>query len=244
MSIWVTRSAPDNLATARRIHALGSTPVLVPVLDVAPIAHAPLAKRPDAIIFSSKHAVRHHQPPADFVSIPVHAASEGVAQAAREMGYRDVSWAGGDDRVLCDSLRWLLPDDAQVAYFCSERTSSFVEERLAAHGATVTRIVVYAAARLDVQPALATTHGVRGILVHSTNAAIAIRPLIVSRGWQGTVWCISAAAAAVLAGLPGVRLSVARQPTEASLLGLVRRDTGGTPPPPRSLRKATPANDN
>lgn len=225
MSIWVTRSAPDNASTARRLHAFGSEPLVVPVLQAAAIDHPPLSRRPDAIIFSSKHAVRHHRPPADHARIPVHAAGEAVAAAARALGYRDVTWSGGDDRVLCDTLRYLLPDDdALVAHICSPRTSRFVEDRMAVHGVAVERQEVYAAQRVDALPVHAVAAGVGGILIHSAVAAAAVRPIVVAAGWRGTIWCISAAAAAVFDGVPGVRLSIARQPTEASLLGLVKRE--------------------
>ena len=37
MSVWITRSAPDNLRTARELHALGHRPLVVPVVRSQPL---------------------------------------------------------------------------------------------------------------------------------------------------------------------------------------------------------------
>ncbi len=244
MSIWVTRSSPDNLSTARRLHADGARPLMVPVLGTVARDAPPFAAAPDAIVFSSRHAVRHHVPPADHGRIPAYAAGEAVATAARAAGYRTVTWSGGDDRSLCDFVRHLVPDGGTIAYVCSDRTSRFVEDRLAGFGFVVDRRVVYETRVIDAGEAQVALDQVSGILIHSAPAAVRVREVVEGSGWRGTIWCISAASAAVLAGLDGVRVAVARQPTEASLIGLVRRETGATSPKPTPPVRDDVANDN
>ncbi|WEJ99941.1 MAG: uroporphyrinogen-III synthase [Candidatus Sphingomonas phytovorans] len=227
MSVWVTRAAPDNLATARRLKGMGYGSVVVPVIRTRPIDHEPVEGRPDAIVFTSAHAVRHHRRPAVNDTVPVFAVSEGIARVALSTGYANVTSTGGDEEILLGLLAHILPPGGRVVEFCSPRTAHGLSRSLAARGFRVDHLPVYDMVTVDpadMEGAAAFAAGVGGIVIHSRAGARSVRRIIERNGWRGRIWCISPASAAHLSGLNGVTLSCAAEPTEAALLDLVRRE--------------------
>lgn len=226
MTMWVTRSAPDNLATARRLRGMGYGSVVVPVLRTRRIDQERVEGRPDAIVFSSAHAVRHHQRPAVNDTIAVFAASEGVARAAQSAGYANVTSTGGDDDILAGLLAHILPCGGRVVEFCARRTAPTLRDALSGQGFRIEPVPVYDA--VPVAPTelgdMAFFSGIGGIMVHSSAGARAVRRIVARAGWRGRIWCISPASAAHLAGLDGVKLSCAAEPTEQALLALVEQE--------------------
>lgn len=226
MTLWVTRAAPDNLATARRLRAMGYGSIVVPVLRTRAIEHEPGTGRPDAIMFTSAHAVRHHRRPAVNDTVAVFAASEGVARAARAAGYANITSTGDDAGILAGLLAHVLPPGGRLTEFCARRTSPGFSQRLSGKGFRVDHVPVYDMEPVD--PAeLGDTPvptGVGGILVHSCGGALAVRQIIERTGWRGPIWCISPASALLLDGLDGITLSWAAAPTERDLMALVESE--------------------
>jgi len=223
VTLWVTRSAPDNLATARRLREMGYGSIVVPVLRTRPLAHDPVQGRPDAIVFTSAHAVRHHRRPAVNDTIAVFAASDGVACAARAAGYANITSTGGDEEILAGLLAHVLPPGGRVVEFCASRTSRTLSRSLSNRGFHVDHVPVYDAAPVD-PPEIGDagfSAGVGGIVIHSCAGALAVRQIVEQSGWRGRIWCISPASALCLDGLDGVTLSWAAEPTERALLALV-----------------------
>lgn len=59
--MWVTRTAPFNQLTAKRLAAIGYETLLMPALRVVRVAkHVPVAV-PDALIFTSLNGIRLHR---------------------------------------------------------------------------------------------------------------------------------------------------------------------------------------
>ena len=227
MSVWITRSAPDNLRTARALRELGRKPLMVPVLTTRPLPQPPLPSLPDAIVFTSVHAVRHHARDDRLLWAPVFAASGLVADAATAAGYATVTSTGGDEAALPVLMEHMLPASARVVVFCAARTSPALTERLCALGHHVDRRAVYepTPARDDaLEQALGRLHRVSAVVVHSRCAADRIAPVLRGIDWHGLLWCISDHAAGGFAGLDHASLHVAPQPTEAALLAMIARN--------------------
>lgn len=241
MSVWITRSAPDNLRTARALRELGRKPLMVPVLTTRPLPQPPLQSLPDAIVFTSVHAVRHHPRDDRLLWVPVFAASGLVADAATAAGYATVTSTGGNEAALPVLMGHILPTGARVVIFCADRTSPILTERLCALGHHVARRAVYEPmpARDDaLEQALRRLGRVSAVVVHSRCAAERIAPVLRGIDWRGSLWCISDHAAGGLAGLDHACVRVAPQPTEAALLAMIARDAPGMRPRRSPTRSA------
>lgn len=241
MSVWITRSAPDNLRTARALRELGRKPLMVPVLTTCPLPQPLLGSPPDAIVFTSVHAVRHHPRDDRLLWVPVFAASGLVADAATAAGYATVTSTGGNEAALPVLMGHILPAAARVVVFCAARTSPALMERLCALGRSVERRAVYEPmpARDDaLEQALRRLHQVSAIIVHSRCAADRIAPVLRGIDWRGLLWCISDHAAGGLAGLDHACVRVAPQPTEAALLAMIARNAPGVCPRRSPARSA------
>lgn len=241
MSVWITRSAPDNLRTARALRELGRKPLMVPVLTTRPLPQPSMSSPPDAIVFTSVHAVRHHPRGDRLLWVPVFAASGLVADAATAAGYVTVTSTGGDEASLPFLMGHVLPAGARVVIFCAARTSPILTERLCALGHHVERRAVYEPmpARDDaLEQTLRRLLQVSAIVVHSRCAADRIAPVLRGIDWRGSLWCISDHAAGGLAGLDPARVCVAPRPTEAALLAMIARNAPGVRPRRSPARSA------
>lgn len=244
MSVWITRSAPDNLRTARSLRELGRKPLMVPVLTTRPLPQPPLRSPPDAIVFTSVHAVRHHPRDDRLLWVPVFAASGLVADAATAAGYVTVTSTGGDEAALPFLMGHILPAGARVVIFCAARTSPALTDRLCVLGHSVERRAVYEPVPSQddaLEQALRHLDRVSAIIVHSRCAAERIAPVLRGIDWRGSLWCISDHAAGGLAGLDPALVRVAPQPTEAALLAMIARNAPDMRPR-QSLARSANAN--
>ncbi len=224
MSVWVTRSAPDNLATARRLRAAGMRPLLFPVIATRGLAARPVAARPDVLVFSSIHAVRYHPLHPRMAQIPVFVRNEEIAGAARRAGYASITSTGDDDDLLAALLDYAVPSTGTISYFCAARTSPEKERRLRRDRRRVDRHEVYASqhvAAAQLRPLIDRLAGVSSIVLHSSIGSGVVRDAIDAIGWRGSLWCISERSAQRFSGLDGVQAVVAHRPTESALLDLV-----------------------
>lgn len=259
MRIWVTRTAPENSATAERLQALGHDVVSVPVLDVRAVESEPLCATPDAIVFTSGNGVRHHPIRPEMLDIPVFTVGGRTAEAASEAGYRNVRSAEGNIADLQKLILGELPP-CRLVHFGARDAAGELKGFLGLFGYRVDRRIVYAAHAvairwlLEVRTALPT---IDGIVVHSPRAGERVARLLSGTGWTGKIWCISEACALRLAGVPGVQIRFAARPDERALIELVRRNevihmaarvsmrvaaAGGRRP--IRLNRRPPANDN
>jgi len=226
MSVWITRSAPDNLRTARELHALGQCPLMVPVMTTVARYQPPITSLPDAIVFTSVHAVRHFAHHDQSRSVPVFAASARVANAASLAGYATVISTADDGEMLSDLISHVLPPAGRILLLCGNNTSSIVADRLATHDCRVARQPVYKSVPMQ-DHALALMTGALGrisaIVVHSRSGAERIVPILGNARWRGALWCISKQAADACSGLQHISVHTAAHPTEGSLLDMIAR---------------------
>lgn len=224
MAVWVTRSAPDNLRTARGLRSLGRKPLIVPVLATVRRHQASLAVLPDAIVFTSLHALRHFAGRDGTLALPVFAASGVVANAAASLGYASVTSTADDDDMLARLMGHSLPAGAKVLIVCADRTFTSLQDRLEGFGLQVWRQVVYELAPVDdgsLAVATASLDRIAGIVLHSHVCAQRILPLLARAHWRGTLWCISRRTASACDDLPGATVCRAARPTERSLMAMI-----------------------
>lgn len=243
MRIWVTRTAPENRATAARLEHLGHEAVCVPVLDVRAIEAEPLVAAPHAIVFTSANGVRHHPVDAQMLGVPVFAVGDRTAAEAATAGYVDVRSADGDVFALHRLIRDQLPPPSRLVHFGGREVAGDLRMMLRRFGYLVDRRVVYAAHAVAIRWLLKVRNelpSIDGIVVHSPRAAERVARVLAGTKWKGTVWCISEACARKLAGVPRVRTRHAARPTEAALMELVR-SSRVVRLPTRTFLRAVPA---
>ncbi len=234
MRIWVTRSAPDNARTVNNLLALGHDPLAAPVLEIRPISSVAATERPQAMVFTSRNGVRHHPMSGDCLDIPVFAVGNKTADAASNLGYRQVWSANGDVVALQRLILDMLPP-SRIVHFCGEHSAGDLKGYLNQFGYRVDRQTVYTAQpiplrwMLDIRQSLPK---IDGIVVHSPRGAERVGRLIRGADWSGQIWCISKACTDFLAHCRNVEISYAQSPVEAAIMDLIvagqfqRRVTG------------------
>ena len=226
MRIWVTRTLPDNSVTAANLTALGHEPVVVPVLAVRPLIVDLEEQRSAAVIFTSSNGVRHHPKSADRFDLPVFAVGDTTANAASDLGYRNVWSANGDVTALQRLILDTLPPSPMI-HFSGRHSAGDLKAYLEPFGYQIRRQQVYEAQAvplrwlLDVRQMLPT---IDGIVVHSPRGAQRVARLLRGLDWSGQIWCISSACTRPFIGRRALEVSYARHPVEAAVMDLIVAD--------------------
>lgn len=233
MLLWITRSAPFNMRTRRGVAAIGHRAITVPVLHIRASGAAAPAREPSAIVFTSPHGVRLHQPRYSWSSLPVFAVGDQTALLARERGYADVRSADGDASDLRDLVIGSVSRFGHVVHFGAREPAGSLVDDLGAADVSAELVVAYESVKAtaeQLRPVSAVLGSVEGIVVHSARGAQVAAETIGRTGWYGIVFCLSPACAAPFATLPGLLVETAPRPTEASLLELLRAWRGSALP--------------
>lgn len=228
--VWITRAQPGADRTAGRTAALGFVPVVAPLLAIRPIpdafsglpADVPDLAAVEALAFTSPNGVAAFAalvPPPRLRALPVFAVGDATAEAARAAGFADARSASGDIHDLARLIRssWtggliLNPGAQEPAGDLAALTAGLPVRSLPVYAAHETAA---AAPAFDI------------VLIHSPRAARALARIAAPSDAAGRLAvCISAAAAAPLAGLGFAEIRLAAAPDEASLLTAL-----GKPPP-------------
>ncbi|WP_371819111.1 uroporphyrinogen-III synthase [Roseococcus sp. SDR] len=224
--VLVTRPEPGAAETARRLSALGFTPVLAPALLLAPRPLAPPAHA-QALLLTSRAAARALTPWA----IRVLAVGTATAEAARASGFADVRAAGGDAAALAElCAETLRPADGPLLLAVGEGYSLDLTALLRARGFRVIRRVVYAAREATTLPEAARAALLAGQVSHamffSPRSAACSVALLTGGGLASALQGIEALAisprvAAALEGVSWRGLRVAARPDQDHLLELL-----------------------
>jgi uroporphyrinogen-III synthase len=218
MRIWVTRAEPGASRTAKTLRAMGHQPVLGPLLEVHPLpAHIDL-DGVGALAFTSANGVRAFAEQADERGLPVFAVGDHTAAAARKAGFAEVASAAGDLNALADLIAGRTARFKGVILAPGPREpAGDLPRALAAQGLLARAVALYET--LPVHPP-GGMGAVDAVLIHSPKAAERLAAVL--GGKLGpAVYCISAAAAAPLAGRPFAKVAWADHPDEDSLLKLL-----------------------
>ena len=226
MFLWITRTSPLNMLTAKHLRAAGHNPMIIPVLETRPLPHRLNAFGADALVFTSPNAVRHHRFSPVFAMIPAFAVGDRTARLAREAGYRKVSSARGNRSDLRKLICEKLQPPGRIIHLCAVAPAGDLVGELSEAGFRAERLHVYETVPSGPEylgAALAALPWSDGVIVHSPRAAEQVAPFIAGLGgrWSGTAYCISEAAAAPLRRLAGVRVEVAPEPNDASLRSII-----------------------
>jgi uroporphyrinogen-III synthase len=231
--VLITRpgnAGPDVAAaeTARRVAALGFTPVLAPVLRIAALPARlgdPALVR--AVLLTSGNALGALD--AAWHGVPVLAVGDATAARARAAGFAQVDSAGRDAVALAALVAARCPAGAVLLLPTARGEGLALACTLRAAGFVVRRRAVYAAlphaALPDAAVAALVAGTVRAALFFSPAAARGFVRLarMLPAACLGDIaaLALSPAVAAPLAALPWHRLRVADRPTQDALLTLL-----------------------
>ncbi|MFY0400237.1 uroporphyrinogen-III synthase [Brevundimonas naejangsanensis] len=215
--VWVTRAEPGAARTADRLTALGFTPLVVPLLTLAPLPGA-LDAAPDpaavaVLALTSPNGVEAFAPLIPrFRDHPVFAVGDATAEAARAAGFTDVRSAAGDIHALARLIAAEAPPGPLLAPGAREPAGdlpALLPDR------PVQRLPVYAAFETHA-PAPATFDAV---MLHSPRAARALAADLPRAASSGRIAiCISEAAATPLHPFDFAQIRIAAAPDEPAML--------------------------
>lgn len=151
--ILLTRPRSDSQALAAALARRGFTPIVAPMLEIAPLAaHSPVPLHAfGAFLFTSVNAVQAFAARESYRQAPaVYAVGERTAQAARAHGFQNVVTAGGDSasllRVITDHRRAAEPSAGRpMLHIRGEDVAVDLTKPLADLGIELRPLVVYRA---------------------------------------------------------------------------------------------------
>ncbi len=215
--VWVTRAEPGAARTADRLTALGFTPLVAPLLNLAPLPGA-LDAAPDpaavaALALTSPNGVEAFAPLIPrFRDHPVFAVGDATAEAARAAGFGDGRSAAGDIHALARLIAAEAPLGPLLAPGAREPAGdlpALLPDR------PVHRLPVYAAFETHAPaPELFDA-----VMLHSPRAARALASKLPRPASSGRIAiCISEAAAAPLHPFDLAEIRIAAAPDEPGML--------------------------
>lgn len=143
--VLVTRPQPGADRTADGLRALGYQPVVLPLTQAVPLAHAVSAVVPNLVLATSPQAFRHLGPgmAAALSTIPLRVTGKATAQSARKAGFSDVTESGGDVSGLISVLRALPLGALRILYLAGRVRRPELELFLKDMGASLAVTEVY-----------------------------------------------------------------------------------------------------
>lgn len=215
--VWVTRAEPGAARTADRLTALGFTPLVAPLLTLAPLPGAlDAAPSPDAVAvlaLTSPNGVEAFAPLIPrFRDHPVFAVGDATAEAARAAGFADVRSAAGDIHALARLIAAEAPPGPLLAPGAREPAGdlpALLPDR------PVQRLPIYAAFETHA-PA---PEFFDAVMLHSPRAARALASELPRPASSGRIAiCISEAAAIPLRPFDLAEIRIAAAPDEPGML--------------------------
>ncbi len=220
--VWITRARPGAETTAAKVAALGFTPVVDPLLEVASIAASIDLTGVAALAFTSANGVEAFARLSRERTAPVFAVGRATASAAREAGFAGISSADGDVEDLARLIVEAAP--GPVLWAGAREPAGDLVATLKEAGLDARGVAVYETLqRAPSEATLALLDGPLTVLLHSPRAARGLADFLRRRPAPALrALCLSEAVAGPLEALmpPG---SVARapRPDETALLSLL-----------------------
>jgi uroporphyrinogen-III synthase len=232
MRLAVTRPQADSERTATALRARGHDVLVAPLLRVEPLA-ADLSGSWGTVTVTSANApgAMAANPARDaLLKLPLFAVGRRSAEAARQVGFSNVTSAGGDVRDLVRLIAERRADAcAPVLYLAGEDRAADLIGELTEHAIAAEMRIVYRAVTTPFPPELvsalkagqidAVLHFSRrsadNYLTGAGQAGIAQQALTVRH------FCLSAQIAQPLAAAGAAKITVAPHPDEAALIELL-----------------------
>ena len=224
--VWVTRTAPHNRLTARRLRSAGFEPLIEPALRVIPLLQVGPIAVPDALVFTSLQGIRLHRFFPSLACLPVFAVGDHSARLAKLRGYRRVASAAGDIHDLRRLIAERLSPGSSVLHLSAAQPAGDLIAMLREDGFLARRHRVYEtteASPIDLEWIAGKLPEINAILIHSPRAGRHVAKWLFQQmpNWDGKIVCISPAAAQPFEILMQARAVAAVRPNEADLLKLL-----------------------
>ena len=228
MRLLVTRPEPDGERTAASLRARGHEVTLAPLLRIEPVAFDLPQQSFAAVVFTSANAARAlagHPARAALTALPALVVGRHSADAAREVGFREVTSADGDRDDLATLLR-ARAGEHPLLYLAGEDRAGDAAD----WGVPAVSVIAYRAVKLErFAPPVAATLSQRaldGVLHFSRRSAEAYldctaRARMRVRALVPVHFCLSVQVSHPLLAVGAPRIRIAPRPDEAALLELV-----------------------
>jgi len=232
MRVVVTRPQDDSERTAAALRAQGHDVLIAPLLRVEPVA-AELRPHWGAVIITSANAasaLANHPAREALIELPLYAVGRRSADAARAVGFFNVTTAGGDLRDLLRIVSAHRPDDkAPLLYLAGEDRSGDLLGDLAVRGIAAEMVVIYRAAAAPFSDALIAAlraNAIDAVLHFSKRSAESYLAGANAGGVAAAALaprhvCLSDQIAGPLRAAGAPHVAVAKRPDEAALLELL-----------------------
>lgn len=244
LRLLITRPAEDAEPLARRLRALGHTPLIEPMLDMVWLdGPAPDLDGVQGLLFTSANGVRAFARRTNHRGLPAYAVGDATARAAREAGFDSVESAQGDVYALAALVtRLCRPEAGMFLHVAGATVAGDLSGLLAGKGFAVRRETMYEArpsTRLGDATAAGLAEGqIDAVLIFSPRTAVSFVRLVDEAGLIDQcrtvdVLCLSPAVAEAARTcnaeqVPWRSVQVAERPEQDSLLALLPgRGRGG-----------------
>lgn len=217
--VWITRAEPGASATARRVEALGWTPLVAPLLEARPLPVALDLNGIAALAFTSAHGVRAFASLTD-ARLPAFAVGDATAEAARAAGFRFVQSADGDVTDLAALIADARP--GPILHAGALHPAGDLVGDLASRGVSARAVALYDTVPLNPVTALSKLPQITVITTHSPRASGLLANVLNAHPTAHLrILALSEAVAAPLRALENATIAVAPFPNEPSLLNLL-----------------------
>ena len=220
--VWITRASPGAEATAARVAELGFTPIVDPLLQVAPLAASIDLSGVAALAFTSANGAQAFSRLSAERNLPVFAVGRATALAATDAGFGDVTSADGDVEALARLIA--AADAGPVLWAGAREPAGDLVALLLERGVTARGVAVYETVdRAPADETLARLGAPLTALIHSPRAARRLAAILRERPAAALrVLCLSEAVAAPLSALNEPwSVACAPRPDESALLALL-----------------------
>ncbi len=229
MRIVVTRPEPAGERTAGALRARGHDVLLAPLMRIENVA-ADLSGAWSGVIITSANAPIAAAKIDSLRALPVFAVGARSAQAARDVGFRNVQSAEGDARDLVQIIK-AQGTPGTLLYLAGEDRAADLVGELAKNGIKVEIRVVYRAAMAPFPPELIAaleSGDVEAVLHFSARSAAnyvngANAAGLRDQALDPRQLCLSAQIAAPLAAAGAKDVAIAPRPDEDALIELAGR---------------------
>lgn len=223
-TVLVTRPEPGASETASYLAARGLRAVIVPFLEVIPLA-ATLPNQVIACVITSSNALWAIPP-----GVPIFAVGDATAKRASRMTDAHVTSAGADAKALaCLIKQNLKPVQGTLLLLSGLGQGLPLADELRASGFKVIRRAVYRSKRMRKFPSKALIaieqSQVISALFFSSETAISFTKLCPASLYpliqRAKAFALSPSIAKILASMPWLSIEVAEHPSQEALLKLV-----------------------
>jgi len=210
INLWLTRTLPSALESAKVWDAAGFSPLIEPLLEISSVAHDLLPK--DAVlIFTSKNGVDH----AVCAGQRAICVGDATAEKARAAGFKDVVSVDGTSADVTAWIKAHLKTTETIFHVSGWHVRGRITEDLKTLGYSAQRVKVYRSVPRPIWPDAPYSY----VALYSPLAAQVFAQQAMSRDISElTAVCISQATADELSDLKLKSTLIAHRPREDELI--------------------------